>query len=320
MIDGTVSTYFLLLAWCLIGGRCDPMQLKQKRAVFSGTARNCAWFLPNVLQNVERLAKLYENTAFVVAENDSGDETKSILRSWLNGKANGKLIELDGLAAQEPKRAQRIAVARNGCLDYIADAYPDYDHVVMIDLDDGNAFPISSESFFSAANFLEQNSATAGVFANQAMAYYDIWALRHVLWCPDDCWKRVAMKPRWMRLQLAQIWYLHKLQFSIPEYAQPIRVLSAFGGLGIYKARSIRNCRYEGIDNEGNEICEHVSFNRKICERGGELYIYPSLVNQGSNGVLFDPRRFGRRDILVMQLIRVWQTLFPPWRRIAASG
>src|SRR5262245_23989948 len=113
------------------GSGLGRMNLEKKRAVFAGTARNCALFLPTVLQNVSRLAALYENATFVIAENDSEDETKSVLRSWLSRQADGHLIELDGLTAIEPSRTRRIAYAANACLDLIlSGTYCDYNHLI----------------------------------------------------------------------------------------------------------------------------------------------------------------------------------------------
>ena len=186
----------------------------------------------------------------------------------------------------------------------------------MLDLDDVNALPISIEDFLAAVNFLEENPAAAGVFANQAMAYYDIYALRHAIWCPDDCWKQVAARPRWMPLGIAEILYVRRRQFSIPAEARPIRVHSAFGGLGLYKMSKILDCRYNGLNTDGSEVCGHVAFNRQICDHGGELYIYPKLLNQSPSEHLFAPHRSGRRTLLVMEAIKLWQAIFPPWKRL----
>ena len=293
------------------------MDLKKKRVVFAGAARNCARFLPSVLQNVSRLAALYEDAAFVIAENDSDDETKSMLRSWLCRQPHGHLIDLDGLAAIEQIRTQRIATTRNACLDVIlSGTYCDYDHLVMLDFDDVNASPISIEEYLAAVNFLEGSPAAAGVFANQAMAYYDIRAVRHANWCMDDCWKEVEARPRWMPLGLAKILYVYRRQFSIPADARPIRVRSAFGGLGVYKMSKILDCRYDGLDIDGREVCGHVPFNQKICDRGGELYIYPKLLNQPPNEHLFAPHQSGWRVQLVLEAIKLWQAIFPPWKRL----
>jgi len=300
-----------------LGNRSWPKELKKKRAVFAGAARNCSWFLPNVLQNVSRLAALYEDAAFVIAENDSDDETKSMLRSWLCQQSHGHLIDLDGLKLIEP-RTQRIATARNACLDLIlSGTYRDYDHLVMLDFDDVNASPISIEDFLAAVNFLEENPAAAGVFANQKFAYYDIRALRHANWCPDDCWKQLRAKPRWMPRAIAAILYVYRRQFSIPADGLPIRVRSAFGGLGVYQMSKILDCRYDGLDSEGVEVCGHVPFNQKICDHGGELYVYPKLLNQAPSEHVFTLHRSGgRRSLFVLEAVRLWQTTFPPWKRL----
>src|SRR5262249_26686736 len=190
-----------------------------------------------------------------------------------------------------------------------------YDHLVMLDFDGVNALPISIEGFFASVNFLEENPAAAGVFANQVLDYYDIYALRHAIWCPEDCWKQVAARPRWMPLWIANIVYVYRRQFSIPAEARPIQVRSAFGGLGLYKMSNILDCRYEGLDTDGREVCPHVGFNRQICDHGGELYIYPKLLNQSPSEHLFTHQP-GRRTLLVMKGIKLWQAIFPPWKRL----
>jgi glycosyltransferase involved in cell wall biosynthesis len=295
--------------WATTEGAMDT-----KRAVFVGMARNCAWFLPTVIQNIEELAKGYRETSVIIVENDSTDSTKSILRSWLSDRPNGKLIELDGLAIAEPKRTQRIATTRNAALDHIRSSFlRDWDHLIVIDLDEVNTHPISCDRFAKAVSFLENDLAVAGVFANQVNAYYDLWALRKKGWCNDDCWKQVANKPKWLSFSLAKIIYVFSRQVAIPEGANPVRVTSAFGGLGVYKISSIGTSRYVGLDTEQMEVCEHVSFNSQI-SRNGRLFIYPSLVNQAPISHLVNPGDYGRRDLLILNLIGLWNLVFPPWK------
>ena len=119
-----------------------------------------------------------------------------------------------------------------------------------------------------------------------------------------------------MPLGLAKILYVYRRQFSIPADARPIRVRSAFGGLGVYKMSKILDCRYDGLDSDGRELCEHVPFNQKICDHGGELYIYPKLLNQAPSEHLFAARPLGRRALFVLEAIKLWQAIFPPWKRL----
>ncbi|QSA95592.1 FkbM family methyltransferase [Methylococcus sp. EFPC2] len=73
--------------------------------------------------------------------------------------------------------------------------------------------------------------------------------------------------------------YIYSRQIPISTGHAPIPVQSAFGGLAIYRLASALPCDYLGLDADGLETCEHVSFNTKIAERG-PLYIYPSLRNR----------------------------------------
>ena len=68
---------------------------------------------------------------------------------------------------------------------------------------------------------------------------------------------------------------------------KPIKVLSAFGGLGIYKIKSIKKCKYNGVeiktDNKTHfidEDCEHVKFHECMRNNGNDkIYIIPYLNN-----------------------------------------
>jgi hypothetical protein len=65
----------------------------------------------------------------------------------------------------------------------------------------------------------------------------------------------------------------------IPQTVDWIEVESAFGGLALYDSAVFKFTNYSGIDELGNEICEHVHFNRVIRQHGGLIYINPKLVN-----------------------------------------
>ena len=54
------------------------------------------------------------------------------------------------------------------------------------------------------------------------------------------------------------------------------RVISAFGGVGIYNYNAIKDLRYKTVLNPLNRqeaICEHIPFNQEIIKRGFSNYI-----------------------------------------------
>jgi len=49
-------------------------------------------------------------------------------------------------------------------------------------------------------------------------------------------------------------------QIIIPESSKPFEVESAFGGAGLYKKHVMLEGKYVGVDEVGDEVCEHVVF------------------------------------------------------------
>lgn len=247
-------------------------------AVFVGCARNASQYINRTLNNIERLSVFYQSVAYVFVENDSIDSTKSDLKKWLRGKRNGHLIELDGMAKNLAARTDRLARSRNAYINFISHSkYKNYHHLVVFDFDDVNAIDIDVESFLGAIRYLESDQNIQGIFANSFPAYYDIWALRHPVWCPLDCWDEVRSCQDLTQDQAVER-FVYSRQIPIPSNSLPISVTSAFGGLGIYRLPTAIKGYYIGLTEENHEICEHVSFNSDIV-KFGLLYIYPPLRN-----------------------------------------
>ena len=303
-------------------GKADASSVSspaQSSAVFAGVARDCAIHLPGVLATLGRFAASYAETSFVFVVSDSADDSLSILQRWLgdasHGGRRGKVIDLGVLADRLPKRSERIAYARNACLDEIRRSdWAGYDHLVMADLDDVLAFPTRADGFAQAVRWLDGCPARAAVLANAAPRYYDVWALRHDRWCPQDCWHPIWGRPDEESFEAAKFREVFARQIEIPAALPPITVRSAFGGLGIYRLSAALAARYCGLDGAGREVSEHVAFNEAIA-RSGELCIFPPLQVRAPEQHLYRACEFSRRWRLAMLARRAAETLRPPWRR-----
>jgi hypothetical protein len=285
--------------------------LKTRRGVFVGVARNCEPHLPGVLENLARLESLYGETSFIFVVSDSRDDTGPILEKWLATR-RGRVIDLGNLEPRLPRRTQRLAHVRNASMDQVRHGEEaTYDHLIVVDLDDVLAVPISADIFAKAAHWLDASPTRAAVFPNGRPRYYDIWALRHNMWCPHDCWHQLWYRDPRRNIHYLQVREIVGRMLKIPLWVPPIRVLSAFGGIGLYKLRSALAARYVGIDEQGRETCEHVAFNASVRESGGSLYIFPSLVAQSppehfapfkSLPYRLRPVLIGQRSILMLRL------------------
>ncbi len=290
-------------------------------AVFAGVARDCARHLPGVLANLARFAASYAETSFIFAVSDTTDDSRSILERWLvDGGRRGKVIDLGSLTDRLSRRTERIAHARNACLDEIRRSdWAGYDHLVMTDLDDVLALPTRADGFEEAVRWLDGGPTRAAVLANAFPRYYDIWALRHDPWCPQDCWHPIWGRAAGEAFEAAKFREVFARQIEIPAALPPIAVRSAFGGLGIYRLSVALAARYCGLDGAGREVSEHVAFNEAIARSGGELCIFPPLQVRAPAQHLYRACEFSRRWRLAMLARRTAELLWPPWRRYFPS-
>jgi hypothetical protein len=289
-------------------------QLRERSAVFVGCARNCGAHVELVLANIERMAALYGNAAFGFVENDSQDDTKAQLSRWLALRPAGTLLELDGLAAREPSRTARLAKARNAYLAFVRESpYREYDDLIVLDFDDVNAIALDMVAFKSAAEYLRSDAGILAVFANSSPVYFDIWALRHPVWCPGDCWADIRALRHLSPAQAVEQ-LLYARQIAISPRQPPIPVQSAFGGLGLYRLAQVLPQHYVGTNPDGTEVCEHVSVNLAL-SRTGQLFIYPALQNRAPE-IHLRPLRIPARQLELEQDGQRCTLLAPPNYRL----
>ena len=276
------------------------------KTVFAGCAKNCAIYLPIVLENIDHYSKLFKKTSKIIVENGSTDKTKEILKK-IDNKDNIILFKDDFNKFKQ--RGTRLALARNLIIDEIKknNILNKFDLLIVIDLDDRGKFKIENKNFVKALNFLYSKNNIAAVFANQPGDYFDIWTLRDDLYRKNDFWCE-ALKFALSKLKsndpiTIEILndlkknFLNKNKVSFELNSAPYKVKSAFGGFGIYKISKILenenkyigeqefNVRFlDGIEKKVHyQKCEHVNFNLGFDEKGLDLYILPYLANSKLN-------------------------------------
>lgn len=259
--------------------------MARSRVAITGLARNLGAILPTTMARVERLGGLFADHRVLIYENDSTDETKSILRQWASSNRRVHVTSEDCSDPINPTtrclhRIERMARYRTRCQDAVRSLYPDYDFTIVLDLDvaggwseDGvaNSFGHDAWDFVGSNGLIYRREA----LEFNALRQYDMWALRF-----DD-----ALTPLPTRDACRYL-------FRPGEPLVP--VTSCFGGLGIYRMEAFRHGRYEPSD------CEHVTFHRSLIEAGfRRLFLNPSQV------LVYGRRhRFG--DGLVAGILRAW--------------
>jgi hypothetical protein len=257
-----------------------------KRVVFAGLARDCAHALVPILAAIEELGAAVDDWGYVFLENNSVDATPRLLQAFDRRHGRGIVQSMGDLDSAMPLRTERLARLRNRCLEEIfADArLSSFDFLIVLDMDRVNEIIDRPRLLHLMGCQVPQ---WTGIFANQQKRYYDIWALRHPTWSPDDCWKRVRLRPLSMSQEDAVAEFVQKRMIRLAPDSGFVQVASAFGGLGLYRLQALRSCRYRGVDEDGHEICEHVALHAALADRGARLYIDSALLNgsgdQGHN-------------------------------------
>ena len=203
-----------------------------------------------------------------------------------------KYVSLGKLVDSMPKRTERLAFCRNKYLEYIraGDRPIPYDYVVVADLDGINSC-LNYESVYSCFKRDGWDVCTA----NQAGPYYDIWALRHELWCPGDCWAEHGfLKKQGLDANIATVASILSRQIVIPKDSPWIEVESAFGGIAIYRGDALKYGIYTGLDCRGNEICDHPTLHATLRKNGCRIFINPSFINAS-----FTEHTIGAKDFLM---------------------
>lgn len=281
------------------------------KAVIVGCLKNSSEFLSKVIENLEKLASCFTEVSFIFIENDSVDATKEIISAWGAKQSHFKLYTMTGLDDYEKHRTVRLEIARNAYVNAIQqdERLHCYDHMIVTDMDDRGAHPLSLDAVVSAFEFLNEQKERAAVFANQSVRYYDLWALRHPQLCPFDFWHEVLAQAIHVGSDLEAFDKVYaRMPKCFPIDSPPIQVESAFGGLGIYKMPYVlnNNARYigheykyfmgEGMVFNKLQTCEHVNFHRGISAQGGKMFILPYLVNSDQD-TGFNPSAFRGMEI-----------------------
>ena len=250
-------------------------QLRQRRCVFLGAARDCVVALPATLAKLRELAALFAEAEIRVYENDSVDATGA----WLEAMAGQGLLTLtreQGIAARMPLRTERLAYGRNRLLQQVlvdqAGPRP-WDYVCWVDMDGLVGERFSTEGFLS--NF-QNEAAWDAVFPLSASIYYDIWALREAGVCGHDyVWDRRHQVNAALADSAEIHAAYHRLAAGKVKGWVPVR--SAFGGFGLYKASVVGRGRYVGVE-AGEEVCEHVPYHAQLCQAGARLFLNPGCI------------------------------------------
>jgi len=198
-----------------------------------GAVKNVGQYLDRIFINMEKIGSLFEDYVIILSYGPSSDNTLQIIKDYM---VKNPKVELYVKQYEEsPFRTQRIAFARNRCLDIIRGKYSNYDFFIMMDCDSVNYMDVKLDVL---KKFLERDDWDALSFNKSE--YYDIWALSIY---PYFFSCRHFNNPVMVGLNMEK--YINNLLKNIPENGL-LKCASAFGGFAIYRMNMFIDCNYDG--------------------------------------------------------------------------
>jgi hypothetical protein len=251
--------------------------VRKKKIVIASVAKNVKTSFKLDFLRVLKAFADFEIVKWIIVESNSQDDSFSFMRKISQTESVLQIETITVNSENLQSRTQILAEARNRYLQLFYEL-PDrneIDYLVVYDLNNLNK-KLTQKAINSCWEFDGWGATTA----NQIGPYYDIWALRHKFWNNVDCWESHREMSEILGSSKLALWnsvYLKMIR--IPRKSNWIKVDSAFGGIAMYDTKYIKNCVYLGTTSIGNQICEHISFNKGVRDNGGEIFINPSFIN-----------------------------------------
>ena len=266
------------------------------KVLLVGTVSNVSSVLEGEINRVLEALSFFDDVEIFLVESDSTDSTVEKLKYLAGIYQKFSFMSLGALTPALPNRIERLRHCRNVYVEHIRDRYSNesLDYVVVADLDGMNP-KISKDGVSSCFN----NKITwDACFSNQLAGYSDIYALRSKGWQDKDCFVELSgrnseyidslgsnMIFRNIRIafnnnKIRQSVIYSKMR-KIPKNAPWVKVESAFGGLGIYKAEVFFLHNYDKNEENDVLVSEHVDLHSKLID--SNLYINSALINANWN-------------------------------------
>jgi len=257
--------------------------MKNSSVSICSIVRDCQKNLENNIPIVERLRSLFKNSEVIIFENDSKDNTLKVLENYqreaynvhiLTDKYEVPSIPTHSIGGVNPyfsvSRIEKMTFYRNKYLHFLNNLGITRDYVIVIDLDISN-FRIDGiiHSFGTLEDWdcISANGISlSATFINQ---YHDSYALIEHGKLND--------------IQTEQSIIDNRIRFSELKPGMPLVLVdSAYGGIAIYKWRTIKDIFYSCLLNNDNRVqckSEHVGLHKKMIENGHhKIFINPSMV------------------------------------------
>ena len=200
-----------------------------------GPVKNCEPYLSKVLENMEKIATLFNDYKILIYYDQSNDNTLHILKEYQ--KTNAKMLFYVNKQPYSSFRTHNLAIARNFCLNFVRQNREKYPFFIMMDCDDVNCKEINIDNL---KKYLYCNTWD-GLSFNTTPKYYDIWALSIYPFCFS--YNHFEDNVKYYSIMQD---FIDKLLKKSKTENKLLECISSFNGFSIYRTNMFLNTKYDG--------------------------------------------------------------------------
>lgn len=239
---------------------------------------------------LENIGKDFMEYKIVIFENDSDDESRLLLKGWMNENDNVELMDCCDLGScdcllnnakgydmgpSSQGRMDKMRFYREKLLRYATGKYYYYDYVMVYDFDiSGIVYKDGLMTCFSSENEWDMVCANGlqsfPKIVNPKLVIYDSLAFipNHVNY--NHSLSLIQLDREQMKLKK------HKIGSEL------VRCKSGFNGIAIYRMEALLNSTYMN----SKKYCEHIDLHQDMYNKGyDKIYLNPNMVLfVGQNG------------------------------------
>jgi hypothetical protein len=251
------------------------MKSKSLSFLVCGTVRNVERTLQSDVNRLINAVGEQSKLDWYLVESDSVDGTVLKLDDLKSRLDGFNYLSLGRLSDVFPERIDRLIHCRNKYVEYFHNLMNKrYDYVIVMDFDGINNL-LTYDSFWSCWS----KDGWGVVCANQKGPYYDIWALKHKYWNPNDCFQTTSFFNNFLDEYVSSLINVSSKQIVIPSEHEWIEVESAYGGIAIYTRQAFMSGKSYSSDVHLGIVCDSVPFHKNIIKSGHKIYINPKFIN-----------------------------------------
>jgi hypothetical protein len=266
---------------------------KENSILFCGICRNVGDILDLNISRLHRTGTLFKNYKIFIYENDSSDDTLSVLQKnrsdsvvYLSEHREDKdyLKKIQsGEDMYHYNRCKVLSECRNKYLSYLENMEEDFDYICVLDLDlkGGWSYDGIKHAILTLENDKCNGAVTSyGVLADKygKLNLEDAEVQKYVMY------DSFAFRPKnWNKgLHILSTPTFNEIVLSRGD--EPFEVQSNFGGMAIYKKAALLNKRYGAKEwSFGYVDPDHVVLHNQMIQDGWKIMLDPSMISSYSH-------------------------------------